>query len=426
MPTKRPNKAPSEIVTRDLPGSHTKFVNCEHLDRIGEIAAYYGFTALKSPNITKADIEASKDILDGDYVDDPADGYGRLPLHAEEKVALIRTYHEENMHIMNQPVMLYFKDPYRGAVRKDDFHRYADLEILGNSGSIADATLIATARVMLEAEGYAETAVEINSIGDRDSIARFSRELTAYYKKQLNDMDATCRNLFREDPFELLTSRDAACKALNDKAPRSMDFLSEDSRRHLEEVLEYLEALGIPYSINNGLIGNRKYCTETVFTIVNKGPAPAKGKNQRILALGVRYNGLAKRLNMKRDIQGVGISLLIPSRDAALRKPVTKIKRPIAAFMQLGLESKLVALKIVEELRQAKIPLYLSLAKDRLGAQVSSVERYHTPYVIVMGKKEAVDGTAIVRKTDTHSQDVVPLAELAAYMKKAETAYYNK
>ena len=272
--------------------------------------------------------------------------------------------------------------------------------------------------------------MEINSIGDKDSATRFVRELTSYYRANLNEMTPECRQLLKDDPFELLASHDESCKALNAGAPRALDFLSEDSRHHLEEVLEYLETLKIPYALNNGLLGNRKYCTETIFTIVNAGgvdlvpgkqiQTEKKSAHQQILAVGVRYNGLSKRLGMKRDIQGVGISILVKKSRNGLRKPVSKLKRPIASFVQLGLESKLLSLEIIERLRQAKIPLYLSLAKDRLGAQVSCVERFHTPYVIVMGKKEAVERTAIVRRNDTHAQDIIPLEDLPEYMKKIE------
>ena len=245
------------------------------------------------------------------------------------------------------------------------------------------------------------------------------RELTAYYRKHINEMTPECRQLFKEDPLNCCSFHDESVKNLNAGAPRSMDFLSETSRRHLEEVLEYLEHMDVPYMINNGLLGNRKYCTETVFAIAD-GTCPIDSKCQRILAMGVRYNGLAKRVNMKRDIQGVGISLLIKEGKNGMRKPVTKVKRPIASFVQLGLASKLISLSVIERLREVKIPLNLSLAKDRLGAQVSSVEKYHTPFMIVMGKKEAVEKTAIVRRMDTHAQDIVPLADLPKYMKKAE------
>jgi histidyl-tRNA synthetase len=35
-----------------------------------------------------------------------------------------------------------------------------------------------------------------------------------------------------------------------------------------------------------------------------------------------------------------------------------------------------------------------------------------------MGKKEAVEHTAIVRKTETHAQEIVTLENLAKHMKK--------
>jgi histidyl-tRNA synthetase len=413
----------------------SKTMAVEHLDKIGEIAVYYGFTPMKSPAIVKADIEAGKGIIEDDFVDDETEHHGKLPLSVEEKIALIRSYHELDWNSLPQPVLMYFKDPCRhacrqegGAIKKNGGHRYADLEILGSSGPIAEAVLIQTGRMMLAEEGYADARVEINSLGDRDSLARFGRELVAYYRKNINEMTPECRQLLKRDPFELLASRDEACKALNEHAPRAMDFLSEASRHHLEEVLEYLEALKIPYAVNNGLIGNRSYCTETIFTIIDAAGPAAKDapSRQHILALGLRYNGLAKRLNVKKDIQGVGLSLLIKNGSKGLRDTLKKIKRPIASFVQLGLESKLLSLDIVEQLRQAKIPLQLSLAKDRLGAQVSTVEKYHTPYVIVVGKKEAMDKTAIVRRVDTYSQETVPLADLPEHMKKIEKQYWGK
>jgi len=419
---------------KSKPIGPSKFIPVDHLDKIGETAVYYGFMPVKSPAVTKPDQDAAKGIVEDDYVDDETERHDKLTLRVEEKIALIRTYIEEDWNSRSQPVMVYLKDACRNASRppiattsaapkKNGYHRYADMEILGPSGPIAEATLIQVGRTMLAEEGYPDAAVEINSVGDRDSIARFSRELIAYYRKNINEMTPECRQVLKRDPFELLASHDEACKALNEKAPRAMDFLSEASRQHLEEVLEYLEALKIPYAINNGLIGNRSYCTETIFALVDNhgGNKP----RQHILAIGTRYNGLAKRLEMRKDIQGVGLSLLVKGGSASLRDTLRKVKRPIASFIQLSTESKLMALDVIESLRQVKVPLYLSLGKDRLGAQVSTIEKYHTPYVIVMGKKEALDKTAIVRKTDTYSQDIVPLDKLAEYMKRVEKQHWK-
>jgi histidyl-tRNA synthetase len=207
---------------------------------------------------------------------------------------------------------------------------------------------------MLTEEGYTNIGVEINSIGDRDSIARFTRDLTNFYRKHMNDMHTECRELLKKDPFDLLGCQNEKCKKINETAPRSMNFLSEASRIHFEEVLEHLETLKIPYKINNHLIGNRKYCTETVFSITNLDFDKKTSKSaseHKILAIGVRYNGLSKRVGTKREVQGVGISLLIKGKNADLRKDLKKVKRPFASFVQLGFESKLLSLSVIESLR---------------------------------------------------------------------------
>jgi histidyl-tRNA synthetase len=401
--------------------SQTASVPYENLDKIGEIALYYGFFPRQSPAITKADLEQAKSLLDSDTINDEEDGKNRLPLHVEEKTALLRMYEENNMQNMPQPVMFYFKEPFRGSIKKSSYPRYCDMEIIGASGSIAEAALIQSAKTILVEEGYTNIKVEINSIGDKDSIARFTRDLIAYYRKHINEMSPDCRQLFKKDPFELLSSHEEKCTDLNEHAPKAMDFLSEASRTHFQEVLEYLEILGITYEINNNLIGNRKYCTETIFSIVDADHRTKKNKeDHKILAIGVRYDGLAKKIGMRHEVQGVGISLLIKGNRADLRKEVKRMKRPVASFVQLCFESKLLSLSVIEALRQVKIPLYLSLAKDRLGAQVSSVEKFHVPYSIMIGKKEAVEKTAIVRDNSTHAQEIVPLEELPKYMKRAE------
>jgi len=404
------------------PIAENKFISYKNLDKIGEIPVYYGFTPEESPAIKKIDLDSAKALLQGDYIDDNEEDKTHLPLHVEEKIALLRMYQEKNFHSLSQPVLLYFKEPFKGSIKKSsDYNRYCDLEIIGHSKSIAEATLIQTAKIILAEEGYKDICVEINSIGDKDSIARFTRDLTNYYKKHINDIHHECRQLLKKDPFELLGCQNEKCKKINEEAPRSMNFLGENSRIHFQEVLEYMEALGIPYRINPNLMGNRKYCTETIFSITNTNYDNKKNKDEhKILAIGVRYDGLAKKINIKKEVQGVGISLLIKNNHQELRKEIKKVRKPFASFVQLGFESKLLSLTVIENLRQVKIPLYLSLAKDRLGAQVSIVCKNHLPYSLIMGKKEAIEKSVIVRNTDTHAQDIIPIDEIGKYMKKLD------
>lgn len=413
-----------EVEVKESKKAEGKFINYENLDKIGEIPVYYGFVPHQTPEIKKTDLEISKNLMDGDYIDEDNEAKSHLPLHVEEKVALLRMYTEANMHALPQPIMFYFKEPFKSPKsnnsKKSDcqYNRYCDLEIMGGSKSIAEALLIQTTCKILNEEGYKNICVEINSIGDKESINRFTRDLGNYYRKHVNDMHAECRQFLKKDPFELLSCKNDKCKKINEGAPKSMSFLSESSRNHFQEVLEYMEALDIPYKINNNLIGNKKYCTETILSI-NNMDANNK-KDQKVLAVGVRYDGLSKKIGLKKEIHGVGISILIENNKPDLRKEVKKVKRPFASFVQLGFESKLLSLSIIEKLRTVKIPLFLSLARDRLGAQVSAVEKFRISYALIMGKKEAVEKTVIVRNNDTHAQEIVAIDDLTKYMKKLE------
>ena len=87
-------------------------------------------------------------------------------------------------------------------------------------------------------------------------------------------------------------------------------------------------------------------------------------------------------------------------------------------FIQLGFEAKLKSLHVLEMLRKAKLNTYQSLSKDKMAAQIAMAEKMNIPYVIIMGKKEAMENSVVVRNTNTRCQDTVALEDLVAYIKK--------
>ena len=124
----------------------------------------------------------------------------------EEKIALVRAYLEMQMSDMSQPPMLYFRgqldgNPHSGG--KDSGNNSAahpktfNLDILGNGKSIADAIVIETAYIILKEhldDKDAELLIEINSIGDKDSFAKFNKEFAAFCKKWLAELPTEWRN----------------------------------------------------------------------------------------------------------------------------------------------------------------------------------------------------------------------------------------
>ncbi|MSU55238.1 MAG: hypothetical protein EXS46_01710 [Candidatus Taylorbacteria bacterium] len=390
----------------------------KNLDLPAEIALYYGFTPTDAPHINKDDLKKAKSVTEielrnKDVTDQP------IRFSIEEKIAMLRNYEEKKMDELPQPVMIYYGKPVLNegkqvpqvGGKKNGKDRVVSLEVMGTPKSIAEALLIKTSLEILKEEGFTDLSVHLNSVGDRDTVARFSRELNAYYRKNIEDLPAHCRQLLKKDVFDLLSCKNDKCRIIKESAPKSMNFLSEPSRTHFKEVLEYLEILEIPYEIDHFLVGNRAFTCQTIFEIHNA----ESRETCKPLAVGVRYANLAKKIGWRKDLPGIGVRLSFKEKNVQKN---LKFLKPKIYFIQLGFEAKLKSLKIIEILRQNKIPMYQAISRDKLISQLSVAENMKIPYTIIMGQKEAIENTVIVRHMTDRCQDTVKIADLARYLKK--------
>ncbi|MEK9131710.1 MAG: His/Gly/Thr/Pro-type tRNA ligase C-terminal domain-containing protein [Patescibacteria group bacterium] len=386
------------------------------IDTAAEVAVYYGFTPQKTPTIKKDDMAQAKHIESADEKKALPLGWDTLSLEGQS--ALIREYVDNNWHNLPQPLTHYHKGPFAidgKPAKKESREMECYLEIIGTHKSIAEAIIIETAIAILKEEGYDDLHLEINSIGDRESFSRFTKELTAYYRKHINDLPAACRQAMKSSVFSLLScSEHETCKKLAVDAPQSISFLSEASRHHFQEILEYLETLDIPYTIQNLLVGNPSFSSGPVFEIRNDGCA--RGKGVAPLAVGCRYDGLAKKLGAKKEI--LGACAVLHFKKPTGEKANHKVKKPEVYFIQLGFEAKLKSLKVIEVLRQAKIPVHQALCRDRMATQIAIAEKSKVPFLLIMGLKEAMENAVIVRDMTDRSQNTIKIEDVPAYLKK--------
>ncbi len=269
-------------------------------------------------------------------------------------------------------------------------------------------------------------------------------------------MCGNCRQRIKTNPLRLLDCKSEKCQATKEEAPDAISFLNTSSKKHFKEVLEYLDAMEVTYEINNELVRGLDYYTQTVFEIIDaeevekidtedvtkeeadneeteeKDVEKAK-KNKKeeaeaeyaarpvVLVGGGRYDLLAKQLGHKKEIPSVGASMGVDRViKADAHKPISPRiqKKARVFFIQLGFEAKLKSLTVVEILRKARIPIMHSLAKDRLSAQLAVAEKLQIPYTILLGQREALDNTVIVRNMNTRSQETISIEKLPEYIKK--------
>ncbi|MFA6094509.1 MAG: His/Gly/Thr/Pro-type tRNA ligase C-terminal domain-containing protein [Candidatus Paceibacterota bacterium] len=384
--------------------------NIEHfkgLERALDMAEYYGFIGIKTPPIEKADIAVAKgfhgEINTGSDFEKHA-----IRLDLDQRAALLRMYTEHH-NILGQPAMVFYKTV---GAKKPSFN----LDIIGNSKSISEALIIKTILAIAEEEGYKHLSVRINSTGDRDSFSRFEREVAHYFKQHLNKLPAAHRQVFKKNPLGLLECTDDVCLSVNAEAPQMMCFLSEPSRIHFKETLEYLETLDIEYTISNTLLGNASFASQTVFEVY--GSPTDNTKDSQLIAVGTRYNTLAKKVGLKKECYAVGATIVLDKSPKCAKKHVYKTKKPQFFFIQFSTDAKLKSLMVIDTLRCARIPVEHAITKDKLGAQMAEAESIKTSHILIMGQKEALENSVVVRDVITRSQESIDMKELGGYLKK--------
>lgn len=417
---------------------NTRYYEMQGLfEKAQEIAMYYGFEPINSPIIEPSDllteaIGRETDLIKRELYNLHAiNGTDtRFSLRPELTTAMMRAYMDHQMHKRPQPVMLYSSGPVfrheAGTPNEGQYHQHHqfNLEILGTEKPVADAIIIQVCRTILSEAGGKDLVVHINSIGDADSRVAYERELRNYYKKHLDTLAAVDREKLKHSPLRVLDSKENKTIAVNADAPDPVCSLTSNAKKQFKKVLEHLEELDIPYQLDKGLVRGFEYYTDTVFEIK---PAAANAKGAEFsnpplsVCGGGRYNYLAKKIGNQKDIPGVGAAIgLERVLDSAWWNHLTPriMKEPKCYFIQLGFDAKLKSLEIVEQLRQAKIPVLQSLSKDSLTTQLAAAEKTGVPYTIIFGQREAIDGTVIVRTMEKRSQKTVKITDLVSYLRK--------
>lgn len=341
-----------------------------------------------------------------------------------ELVGALQACIEHNQMPLTAPLLFYYSSADVRARRTKKVlpkKIVFSLGIVGAPHSIAEALIIRTTLAILEDLGQRDVHVCLNSVGDRDSGIRFSRELTSYLKRNQDSLPPQIQTALKEDVLLVLEYLRRRHHELCDDVPRPMEFLSEKSRRHLREVIEYLETIDVSYELDDTLVGHRDCYTDTVFEIRTARARVSEESTTEytIVAKGGRCDEFGRRF-LRTNESAVGIVLVCNPKKVLTRdlKVHAVPRRPKVCFIQLGFDAKLKGLGVIEMLRKAKVPLHQTLVSTTLAGQIAAVEELGIPYTIIMGQKEALEGTVIVRNMSTRSQNIIAVDLLPQYLKQ--------
>ena len=394
------------------------------------IADFYDFKKIDTPLLEYSDLYEkgtglSSDIVQKQMYSLKTKGGDALTLRPEFTPGIVRAYIEHGMQNLPQPVRLYsygpvFRYEHPQAGRYRQFHQF-NVEVIGDGNPVSDVQLIQFFYNTLKEFKIKNLVVEVNSIGDSQCRPYYKKLLVNYLKSRDSALCADCRRRIKTNPLRVLDCKEEKCQRVISQAPQTIDHLCEECHSHFKSVLELLDEAEIPYRLNPHLVRGLDYYTKTVFEIFceeekKEGEAYAP---KNALVAGGRYDGLVKLLGGE-PTKAAGAAMGVERVHMLIKKEdkIEKKNPPQVFLAQLGNAAKRKSLKLFEDFRKAKIRVAEAFGKDSLKAQLRVADKLEAPYSLLLGQKEVLEGTIIIRDMKNGKQDIVKFENVIKEIKK--------
>ncbi|HEY4524005.1 MAG TPA: histidine--tRNA ligase [Candidatus Paceibacterota bacterium] len=388
-----------------------------------EIAEFYNFLKIETPIVENADLFIRAVGIDTDIVSKEmffikSRGTDNFILRPEGTASIARSYLEHGLSHISQPVKLYYTGPmFRHeqpqAGRYREFHQFG-FEIMGAAADpIYDAQVILASFRFIEGLKIKNLTLQINSIGCRVCRPHFKKRLLDYYRRHEKKLCANCRKRLKTNPLRLLDCKSEDCVALKEHAPNLMDNLCNSCNTHFKSVVEYLDELMLPYTLNPFLVRGLDYYNKTVFEIFTEGYNLA-------IAGGGRYDYLFEMIG-GRPTPGMGSALGIERLIEVMKIKnieLTSKNKARVFLMYIGDMAKKRVLKLVEEFRDKGILVRESFGKDLLRKQMQLADKVGADFALILGQKEVYEESIIIRDLTSGMQESVPMKRVVEEVKK--------
>ncbi len=392
---------------------------------IVRVAGSYGFKRIDTPILEQRDLFAKStgaytDIVEKEMFNLTTKGRDKLSLRPEFTPGVMRAYLEGGLSSLPHPVKLYsigpifrYERPQKGRYRQS---YQANFEVIGEKDPVLDAQLIQLFFSISKKLGLKKLTTQINSVGCPKCRPNYRKKLVRYYRNRKRDFCSNCQRRFQYNPLRLLDCKEDVCCQLAKEAPQIIDSLCDNCKSHFKNVLEFLDELEIPYMLNPCLVRGLDYYTKTVFEIWPE----EEDSRQIALSGGGRYDGLVKLLGGQ-DTPAVGFAVGLDRMVNLIKEREIKItprKKPLIFLVQLGELGKKKSLRLFEELRQSNLETSSSFSKNTIKSQLKMANKLQAKFALILGQREALEESIIIRNMETGSQKIVPLSRVVKEIKK--------
>ena len=404
------------------------------LERLAaELATRYGYRRIETPMfeqvaVFERGVGEVTDIVEKELFrivprSEEAESWALRP---EPTAGIVRAYVQHGMQTWPQPVKVYeigpmfrYDRPQAGRYRQ--FWQF-DIEAIGDPGPAVDAEIVELAVRFYAEAGLSGVQVLLNSIGDAACRPVYVEELTRYYRERAGELPQLERERLERNVLRLLDSNDPAMTPINAGAPRITDRLCDDCAAHFAAVREHLDALGVTYRLEPGLVRGLDYYTRTAFEFYIEG----REGQQQAIGGGGRYDGLVELLG-GRPTPGIGFGIGLDRLILALEEqggPGTDAgaNHPTAVVVGADPDATSERLRIATMLRADGVAARAELGHRKLGKQLEAAARDQAHFAVILGD-ELASGEVQLKDLPAGTQKVVPVGELSREVARAHAAH---
>ncbi len=410
--------------TYDLYGEDAKKVAYIN-DVLAAICEKYNYEFIRTPvfeatEVFHRSVGDASDIVRKETYDFEDRGGRELTLRPEGTAGVVRSYIENKMYGRDlQPVKLYYNEmmyryerPQQGRMR--EFNQFG-VEVLGCDDPFIDAEVISLAYNIFKLLGINNIRVNINSLGDRESRDNYREALVKHFSKDIDKMCEDCQERLKKNPLRILDCKVDKDLEIMKNAPKTLDYLNEESAQRFQKLQEYLDLMDITYEVNPNIVRGLDYYNHTVFEIEMLNEEFGA---QNVLSAGGRYNGLVENLQGP-ETPGIGFAMgfervLLALEAEGVNVP---INNSIDVFVgYVNDEEKETALYLVQDLRLNGFICETEYLGRSLKSQFKTADKLQSKYVIILNSDDIKNFEVKVRDNKTKEEENVKINDLVDYL----------
>lgn len=339
-----------------------------------------------------------------------SDRKGRsLTLRPEGTASVARAFIENGFAQRPQPVRLsYFGPMFRyEKMQRGRYRQFAQIgiELLGSKSPQADVEVILALHQFLASLGFDDLVIKLNNLGDPEDrnafISGLKQELSPHKERLCRD----CHRRWDENPLRILDCKVPTCKEIVSQTAPIAEIVSEETKRHVEEVESGLHELGIPVERAPRLVRGLDYYLRTVFEVVS----PELGEDT-VICGGGRYDRLVSDLGGP-AVPGIGFAIgedrLIDVLPESFRERV--LGGRLVVMLPVGAEASQHCFQITRELIARGIRAENEVTGRSLKAGLKWAGKLGAEIAVIVGEQEIADGQVVVRDLSKGEQERIDL-----------------